>query len=309
MTFKHLKGCNKWPLHLKAALKPGHFLAWPQEPRPGAACSLGMCLKTIDFLATFSFVDFTSFTAKQESQRNTQMHTRHQARHSFDSTPWTWAAVAKPSLCLADTGGRSCRCTQRITWLHEHLYIHRSHKYQHDPSACLETPQRFQTLLLAPGVPSSLPGPAWCLLANMQYWHACPAWTPNPTLDPEPPSCWLVWMEAGEWPVLTPEMEKLKTGVTTLSQHLSHGSLQALALSPSLASLMQVPPASCFLGHTPFPPQWAAAEEPPSSWHGYLSLSRSWYQARVTCTPSLAPAAGTQPFKPSHMQDREIALI
>lgn len=173
-------------------------------------------LKPMEFLAPFPFVDLTSFTAEQVSQRNTQTYTRHQqdgvqaatARHCFDSTPWTWAPVVKPSLSLEDTGGHSCRCTHGITWVCEHMYIHRCHKYQHDPSVCLAALPRSQALLLAPGVPSSLAGPAQWLLANRPYWHTCPAWTlhpPNssPVIQNLLPAGLSRWKCAAEWPMHT----------------------------------------------------------------------------------------------------------
>lgn len=142
----------------------GSLQPWDVTPATGLSCCFPICR-------------FYRFTA-EKYPRKTHRHTRHwqdglqtvKAGRCFDSTPWKSAPVAKPPLCPADTGGHPCRCTHRITWMHEHTYIHRSHSMTPLPAWQSHPDSRPSYW------PQGSPHP-WLL---QQTCSTCPAWTPHP---------------------------------------------------------------------------------------------------------------------------------
>lgn len=108
-----------------------------------------------------------------------------------------------------------------------------------------------------------------------------PTWYPCP--DPVLPTCWWVQLKFAGYrvfttPPRTPGLGMIQT-LTPQQQTASgtwavaHGPAP-LVLSPSLTSLMLVPPRSCFLRHTPFPLSGWRLKTPTHSsrWHWYPHL-------------------------------------
>lgn len=298
MTFKHLKGCNKWPL-LPAALKPGHFLAWPQDPRPGAACSLGMWLQPLDFLAAFPFVDFTVSQLRSIQEKHTD--TQDTDRMGYRLPRQDAALTAPPENQHQWPNPLFVRQTQEVIHAGAHTEL----------PGCMNThtftgPTAWPLCL--PGNPTQIPGPLTGhrapLIPGCSSKHAVLVQHGLPILPmphPRPRTSFLQVSPDGSVQVCDPSTP---VGRSWSCHHSA--SAPITQLPPSAATELL----TCFT-HTGS--SWELVfgthnipTPVSSSWDP--RLSSSWHQARVTNTPILAPVADTQPFKPSHIQDTERLL-